>query len=225
MLANTGARGQAPSGVGAYGFEIEGLHDGDRLLGPAEPGWPRLQVVRDEAGGDPPADVAPGTVTMDDESAAIWLTGTDRILIDRASFTVRFATGVRLEDEVIAHPYIALPASIASRWLGRQILHAAAFLHAGKAWALLGEKEAGKSSLVGWLHHRGYEILTDDILVVEGAAAFSGPRCVDLRPESAAVLGGEDVGMLGNRVRWRLRPGAVPSSTPLAGLVHLKWGE
>jgi hypothetical protein len=54
---------------------------------------------------------------------------------------------------------------------------------------------------------------------------FAGPRCVDLRPEAARVLGGENVGMLGNRVRWRIVAGEAPPSLALAGVVHLEWGE
>lgn len=213
-----------PRREGAYGFAIAGLDDPGAVLGEAGPDWPDLRVVREV--GTPPGEApAPGTVEVGDDRAEIWLGDGGRVELDRATLTVRFATRERIEDRLVAHPYLGLPASIASHWLGRQTLHGGAFVLGGRAWALLGDKEGGKSSTLGWLHRRGLAILSDDILVLEAGVLFAGPRCVDLRPEAAALLGGENVGMLGNRVRWRLRPGDAPAAVPLGGVVHLEWGE
>jgi hypothetical protein len=214
---------RATSGRGAYGFAIGGLDDPAALLGPAAPGWPELRVER--AGRAPSDGPAPGTVRVSEDRAEIWIGDGGRVDVERATMTVSFATRERLADGLVVHPYLGLPASIASHWLGRQVLHGGAFLENGRAWALLGDKEAGKSSTLGWLMGRGRQVLSDDILVVEDGVLSAGPRCVDLRPEAAALLGGEDVGMLGNRVRWRLGAGEVPASAPLGGIVHLDWGE
>lgn len=208
---------------GAYGFAIDGVDD--PLFGSAEPNWPLLRVVRE---GSPPTagdGPAPGTVRVEDDRAEIWIGDGGRVTVDRATLTVTFATRERVEDRLVVHPYLALPASIASHWLGRQTLHGGAFADLGGAWALLGDKEAGKSSTLGWLAGRGLQILSDDILVLDDGVLLSGPRCVDLRAEAAAALGGEHVGMLGNRERWRLAPGAAPASAPLTGVVHLEWGD
>ena len=214
------------TGLGAYGFEIAGLDDPRPLLGPAGSDWPLLRIDR------PPPDphrsgrrFPPGTVRVEPDRAEIWITERDRIEVDRATLTVRFATRDRLGDELVVHPYLGLPASIASHWRGRQALHGAAFHHAGRGWALMGDKEAGKSTTLASLLRSGHEVVSDDILVVEAGVLFAGPRCVDLRPEAASVLGGENLGMLGSRVRWRLRPGGVPPSMPLGGVIHLEWGD
>jgi hypothetical protein len=213
-----------PVETGAYGFAIDGLDDPGDLLGPADPRWPTLRVERlveeRDGGGEPP-----GTVRVADGRAEIWIGDGGVVEVDRDTTTVSFRTRARLEDRLVVHPYLGLPASIASNWLGRQVLHGGGFARDGGAWALLGDKESGKSSTLGWLAARGLEILSDDILVIEDGSLFAGPRCIDLRPEAGALLGGQDVGMLGNRVRWRLRSGEAPASLPLAGIVHLEWGE
>jgi hypothetical protein len=209
---------------GAYGFTISGLDAPGELLGPAEPRWPPLEIVRMVGGPEGPIE-APGTVTVTDHRAEIWIGDGGRVEVDRDAMTVSFRTAEPLADRLVVHPYLGLPASIASNWLGRQVLHGGGFARDGRGWALLGDKESGKSSTLGWLARHGAEVLSDDILVVEDCVLFAGPRCIDLRPEAAAVLGGEDVGMLGNRVRWRLLPGEARSSAPLCGVVHLEWGD
>ena len=61
--------------------------------------------------------------------------------------------------------------------------------------------------------------------MIEGETVFSGPRFVDLREEASGAFGGEALGFLGSRDRWRLRPPAAPAEAPLAGFVTLAWGE
>jgi hypothetical protein len=214
------------SGQGAYGFDLLGFEEDSPLLGPAEPGWPSLRVVR--ATPDPdhsPRSATPGTVAFDEERGEVWIGDGERVVVDRTTMTVRVITERRVDDRLMVHPYLGLPAAWASRWLGRQVLHGGAFVHSGRAWAVLGNKEGGKSSTLAWLLRRGHEIVSDDILVIEEGTVFSGPRCVDLRSGAASRLGGEDIGKVGARVRWRLSAGPVAPSMPLAGLVHLSWGD
>ena len=214
--------GQDPTALGAYGFRITGLEDPGGHLLAVEPSWPTLRVEQVRAELEP---TPPGTVRLDESRAEIWITDRDRVELDRETLTLRFQTTRPLADDVVVHPYLALPASIAGHWVGRRALHGGAFLHEGMAWGLLGGKEAGKSSTLGWLLEHGHTILTDDVLVLDEARILSGPRCIDLRGDAAERFGGEDLGVLGSRGRWRLRSGEAPASAPLAGFVYLGWGD
>lgn len=209
---------------GTYGFCIEGLDDAGAALLPVPADWPTLRLVRNVRPDAPPGPAA-GTVDVDSESARVWIGSNGRIDVDRASMTVSFSTKRALTPDEVLHPFLGLPASFASHWLGRQVLHGGAFVLHGRAWAVLGDKEAGKSSTLGYLMRRGLSVLSDDILALDGRAVFAGPRCIDLRGQAAAVLGGERLGEVGSRERWRLRPGAVAASVPLAGLVVLEWAQ
>jgi hypothetical protein len=215
-------RGNGPQPRGAYGYQIDGL--AESYLVTAEPGWPRLRIER---GVEPGLrdDGSPGALEIDETRAALWVTASDRVELDRKSLTIRFRTRAPVADQVIVHPYLSLPVSIVSFWLGRQAVHGAAFIHEGRAWALVGGREAGKSSTLGWLMRQGFEPLTDDLLVLERGTAFCGPRSIDLRGDAAHEFGGEDMGRLGNRSRWRLRPGGSTPAARLGGIVLLEWDE
>jgi hypothetical protein len=139
--------------------------------------------------------------------------------------TASILTSEPVDDDAVLHPYLGLPAAMASTWLGRHILHGAAFLDGGGAIALLGDKEAGKSSTLASALDLGRQALSDDVLILDGATLFSGPRCIDLRADAAVALGGEPLGIVGNRHRWRRRPTAGPAQAELRGVVHLEWGE
>ena len=215
----------APEERGSYGFRIAGLSDEAGFLGPASPDWPLLQIARASVPAGAPRGPGAGTVRVDEHTARLWIGERDWVEVDRATLTVRFATREPLSDQAILHPFLGLPASFASHWLGRQVFHGGAFVLAGGAWALLGDKEVGKSSTLGALLGRRFDVLSDDILVVDGTTLFAGPRCVDLRDEAAAVLGGERLGIVGSRERWRLHSGDVGASASLAGVIHLEWGD
>ena len=210
--------------AGAYGFQILGLRDHAPGLLKTPTDWPELRIVR-EGPVDRDEIPAPGTIQLDDQRVVLWLVGGDRLEIVRSGLTAHLATSQTLSDEAIIHPYLGLTAAFASRWLGRHVLHGGAFLLNGEAWGVIAEKAGGKSSTLAALHEADVPVLTDDVLVLEGTTVFAGPRSIDLRESSAALLGGEALGFLGTRERWRLRPGAVPPAVPLAGFVHLEWGD
>jgi len=129
-------------------------------------------------------------------------------------------------DRELVHPYLASTAGVAAHWHGQQSFHAGAVVVNGAAWGLLGERGAGKSSLLAQLALDGVPVLADDVLVVRRLSALAGPRCIDLREEPAAKLGvGEALGVVGRRSRWRMKIGPVSPEVPLAGLVRLAWGE
>src|SRR5262249_8943032 len=93
-------------------------------------------------------------------------------------------------------------------------------------WGLLGDRNDGKSSLLAALSARGIHVVCDDVLVVEDASAFAGPRTIDLRDDAAEALSlGERIGVAGVRERWRLRLPSVPPIPPLAGWGLVGWAE
>jgi hypothetical protein len=224
MLGHCAARSQPPTVRGAYGFRLTGLEGLPDGLVVAEPGWPQLRVVRSTPYVDR-APEPPGTMRLDNDSAEVWILGGDRLVVDRKSRIVRLETRAPVSNEALLHPYLALAAALAAQWLGRWVLHGGAFGYSGRAWGLLGDKDAGKSSTLATLLHKGHAVLSDDLLVLNRTELFCGPRCIDLRREAAEALGGKAIGVVGDRLRWRLRPGAVPPSVNLGGLIHLEWGE
>jgi hypothetical protein len=209
---------------GAYGFRLAGLDGGGHGLLTVPDDWPCMRLERIRREDDAPGE-EPGTLDVDMERATVWMVQGDRLDIDRASLVVRLHTREHLSDDALIHPYLALPAAIASRWMGRQVLHGGGFLHDGRVWALTGGKGDGKSSTLAALMRAGVPVVSDDLLMVEGRTVFSGPRNIDLREEAAERMGGEALGFLGSRTRWRLRPGAVPATAELAGFVTLEWGD
>jgi hypothetical protein len=208
---------------GAYGFRITGLTEAPKHLHPVPASWPELRLAL--TSGVSPRSDPPGTGTLDGDHASVTILGGDRLEVDREPLTVRMLTNRPLTTDAILHPYLGVPATIAARWLGRLSLHGGAFVHDARAWALLGEREAGKSATLAHLLRRGIQVLSDDVLVFDGADVFAGPRSIDLRSDAAEVEGGESLGVVGGRERWRLRPGATAAAVPLSGFVLLEWGD
>lgn len=128
------------------------------------------------------------------------------------------ATRAPGEGSEVVQPGIAHLALPELRALGRVALHAAVVLVDEAAWALVGTRKTGKSTLAYACHRAGVPILTEDVLVLEGLRAFAGPRCLDLR---VAVEGAEVV--RDERHRVTLPP--APAEAPLAGVVYLRWGD
>jgi hypothetical protein len=205
--------------LGAYGFALRGLSSAASLVAVPD-SWPELELVRRT--GDP----GTGSETLDDEQATLVLQSGGTVEIQRDPARAVFTTPRELGETEIVHPLLAPVAAVVARWMGRESLHAGAFVHDGGAWALVGDRESGKSSMLAWLALNGTEIVTDDVLVVDGKVAFAGPRSLDLREEPAARLAaGEHVGVVGSRDRWRLLLGPAQPQLPLRGWVLLGWGE
>jgi hypothetical protein len=212
-------------GMGTYGFRLHGVDPSADWLCPVESDWPDMRLVFAPGRSEADGTGQPGDVTITDDDAAFWMSSVDLVTLERDPLTVRFATREPLKPAAVAHPFLGLPAVIASMWLGRQVFHGGAFLHEERAWVLLGDRSAGKSTTVACLLQRGLPTVTDDVVILDGRRIFVGPRTIDLREESAAALGGEYVGHLGSRDRWRLVPAQVKSSAELGGFVHLCWGD
>jgi hypothetical protein len=217
--ASKGSSRPSPRPLGAYGLRFRGLGSADSLLVPASPGWQAIDLVRRVGRASAPSQ------HVSHERAEINNPTGTKIVIDRSTWRAVFTTPRLLRDEELIHPYLAPVSAVVSLWLDRESFHAGAFVANGGAWALLGEKESGKSTMLAWLALHGYEALCDDVLVLEGPTAFAGPRSVDLRAESAHRLGaGEPLGVIGARERWRLNLGPVEAELPLRGWIFLDWG-
>lgn len=205
---------------GAYGFELVGTNDAAAQLVEAAPDWPLLEIER-RIGSAVPSRSFVGA-----DRAEIALAAGDRLAVQRNPLRATFTTAQPLSDEALVHPYLAPAAAIAGYWLGREAFHAGAFVLDGGIWAVMGNKEAGKSSLLAGLTRLGHGVFADDALILEGHIAFAGPRSIDLRKEPADELdAGDAIGTVGDRERWRLRLGQVPSTSRVSGWVFLSWGD
>jgi hypothetical protein len=207
--------------VGAYGLRVEGVSDSvRRLLGTADPSWPAV-VVR--SGISHSTDKR---AFVSKTRARVGMPGGGEITVERSPMVAEVRLPTRPRDDELLHPYLGYVGAIVSRWLGRDCVHAGAFVVEDGAWAMVGERQAGKSSMLGWLAAGGHDVVCDDVLVIANERVFPGPRFVDLRPEAAAVLGsGTPIGMVGARERWRLEVGPVPTQLPLRGWIFLSWAS
>lgn len=206
--------------AGCYGFRIAGVNGARSLLVDAPAAWPELTLRTVTSGTrDGPHEDLVGP-----DAASLPLHRGGWMEVERRERRVTLHLAGEVRPDEIVHPYLAPGAALLARWSGRESFHAGAVLADGGAWAILGGRESGKSSTLGWAGLRGHGVLTDDLLVLDGDHAFAGPRCIDLRPDAARRLdAGEPLGVVGSRERWRLRTGAVPARVPLRGWIVLEW--
>jgi hypothetical protein len=206
--------------VGAYGLRLEGV-DARPLLVPADPGWPSFHV-RSQVAAPPWRD----SDVVTDATADLRLQTGGEIVMERDPGLVVFRLERRLTDSELVHPYLAPVAAVAAHWFDRESFHAGAFVLDDATWGVIGEREAGKSTLLAGLALRGTPVLTDDMLIVDGDLPLPAPRSIDLRPSAAQHFGvGEPLGVVGARERWRLRLAPIAESAPLRGWVFLSWGD
>lgn len=211
---------QATVPRGAYGLTVRGLERSGILAPSPGDAWPTVRIEQARIDGEPP----PTSITP--ERAALRLLGGSQLVLEKRERVATFLTPEPLDDDELAHPYLAPVGAVFAGWLGREAFHAGAFTVDGGAWALLGEKEDGKSTTLAWLALGGCPVLTDDILVVEGRAALTGPRCIDLREPAAERLDLlERAGAARSGERRRLPLPPIESEAPLCGWVFLAWGE
>jgi hypothetical protein len=204
---------------GCYGLTIQGLPGAAHLLREVRSQDPPIRVSRTVG----PSDVERNELS--DSTARYRLgSGAGTAVLDRATMTAAFTLDTAHPDGSVVHPFLALTSTVFARWCGREALHAGAFTLDGRAWGVLGVREAGKSSLVAQAHLLGLPVVTDDVLVVDDRTALPGPGLVDLRAGAAAHLGlGEALGVVGRRERWRV-PVPATGPVPLAGWVLPSWG-
>lgn len=182
--------------------------------------WPSVDVVRRAGVVD-----LPGT-SLDDDAARFPLAGVGALVVERAARRCVFTTPRPLSDDELVHPFLAPVGASFAWWAGREAFHAGGFVADGGAWGVIGERGSGKSSLLAWLATSGVDVVCDDMLVVDGATAMAGPRCVDLRAPAAERFGlGERLTIAGPRERWRVTLPPTAPELPLRGWVFLEWGD
>ncbi len=199
----------------AYGMNITGLPRLAELV-PATSDGPTV-AIRIDADRPPPAPRP-----LDDETGIRLLADGRTLALDRAEGSATFY-GPPLAPDLIAHPYLAPVATTFNRWAGREAFHAGAFVAGGRAWAVLGPRTAGKSTLMASLAARGSTVLSDDIVVSDGRVAFPGPRCIDLR--EPPPIPGLDLRLARRDTRQRMLLGDDPAPVVLGGWVFLAWGD
>jgi hypothetical protein len=205
--------------TGAYGLRIEGLdeHESLRVRGPVD--WPRVSVTQRVA------ERSDAATELGDRHSVFQLLDTE-LRIDRDRREALFVTDRPFSLEELVHPYLAPVGNVFARWDARETLHAGAFVVDGGAWAVLGEKGAGKSTTLAWLAAHGIEVVADDIVVLDGGVALAGPRCIDVRDDASEHLAAgvpASVTREGGRNRMPLPP--IAAEIPLGGFVYLEWGE
>ena len=214
---------------GVYGLRIRApqLHEhiDSSLLVEARAAWPDWEIGYDPL-VDWSEDDPPVTESWSVDHARLATQPHGFITIDRAAARTTLHLPEPPTGATILHPYLASTGVVAGHWLGRAPFHAGAFILDGRAWGVLGAREMGKTSLLMSLHRSGIPVMADDLLVVDGTTAYSGPRCLDLRHSAAERFeAGEYLGVVGGRERWRVTLPPVPPDVPFEGWVLLDWTD
>jgi hypothetical protein len=211
----------APGECGAYGLRLAGVEAAADLLLPAEPSWPLIELSASVG------DVSPEVQWVRRDTALLRLRAGGQVEIDWIHGRAHFTLPQPVTAAELLHPYLATVAAVAAHRDGREGFHAGAVVAGGGAWIVIGDKGAGKSSLLASLALRGQPVAADDVAILDaGGAVLAGPRFVDLRAGAATQLGaGESIGVVGTRERFRMPLGAVETATPLRGFVRLEWAD
>jgi hypothetical protein len=207
---------------GAYGF---------RLVAPGlENGLPGLIPVPDDA---PTvsldwrrASARVGEETVEADRVVLARRRLNRMEVRRDPAEIILHLPEALDGEAIVHPLLTPPMAILARWRGDLTLHAGAFVSAGRAWGLVGEREAGKSTTLARLAERGCPIVADDLLVLQGTTAYAGPACIDLRPDVAERMPDTHfLGEVAGRPRHRMATPSAPPQVELGGFFVIGWSQ
>ena len=206
--------------LGAYGLRIAGIPDGASLLAAAEPGWPAVEIAVEVGDLDAEAEY------LDEGRALLRLRTGGWIELQRNPGSARFVVPAPLSTDELVHPFLAPAAAVFAHWHGREGLHGGGLAVGGTAWGVIGDRLGGKSSLLAALAAGGTDVVCDDVLVLAGREAFSGPRTIDLREDAAAALGvGEEIGVAGARERWRLQLPPLGRPLSIGGWIFTDWAD
>jgi hypothetical protein len=194
-----------------YGLHVTGIEDSN--LPPASgESRPRMDVRFTPVGAE--------AACVGGHRAVLDLPEGRQVLLKRGESSATF-TGPPLSHDELIHPYLGEAASVFSRWAGREVFHAGAFVSDGLAWGVVGGRGSGKSSLLAELDRRGVAILADDLVITDGFQAFRGPRVIDLRSRRPGTA--ERVTPARGASRWRLALPPARAAVPLGGWIYLSW--
>jgi hypothetical protein len=201
---------------------VDGLPSERELLVDVPDTWPNLSISVEQANGTavPPRLALTETEASYRDDHRGWVT------VNRAQGRARFDGPRRLSPDEIVHTRLGMLAAVFAQWLGRTAFHAASFVGGAGAWGVFGERESGKSTVMAGLAISAVTVLGDDTMVIEEGRCLSSVRCIDLRLDSANVLGVTcHAPLVRKGLRRRLILGPAPQQTPLAGWLFLAQGE
>lgn len=211
---------QSSQSRGAYGLRPSGVDGIEEQLVAAPATWAPLELIL-RAG---PVETDEGWVASGRAEFVTLSGGLIELDLERGR-AILTAPSLPGPDEVI-HPYLSSLGAMAAYLTGEESFHAGAVVLGGGAWAIVGDRESGKSSTLASLAARGIPIVCDDMLVLHGGTALAGPRSVDLRADAAQTLGlGTTIGVVGTRERWRMQVPPIEAEHELKGWVFLEWGD
>ncbi|HEV2756075.1 MAG TPA: hypothetical protein VG318_09905 [Actinomycetota bacterium] len=147
-----------------------------------------------------------------------------RLDLDRDDMSATFSVPEPLSDADLLHPYLAPAAAWFSHWLGRHSFHAGCVVFGGRAYAVAGDKEAGKSSLLAWLSIHGHTVVADDLVVLDGERILTGPRAIDLRAPTVEALALASAVDVRGGTRHRIALSQTEAEWPFGGWIFLSWG-
>jgi hypothetical protein len=194
---------------------------GTGLLAPLPPyGRRPLLTIAQRPGDGRPAPPA----SLGEADAVIPLDGGSHAVVERDGLRATLVSPQPWPAQLLVHPFLAGPAMAVTWWEGRESLHGGAFVAGGAAWALVADKGSGKSTTLAWLARDGIEVLADDLVVIGDGRALPGPRCIDVPLPAAERFGLCGDGRSARTAKRRMTLPPV-GDAPLAGLVHLSWGD
>jgi hypothetical protein len=203
----------------AYGYRISGIKDHGALALRGAESWPELTVSIGTKGRDGGRRVDLGEHLASIDTLAA------RLVLEREPVHLTVLARRCLPEADLVHPGLWPAAAVFARWRGLETLHGGAFVdELGGAWAVLGDRGAGKSSLLATLALAGRVVLADDLLVLDGDECLAGPRCLDLRPETVTALGLGSLPAVRSAERRRLALAPCDARFPLHGCIFLEWG-
>lgn len=202
---------------GAYGLTLRNMGDVSEWLVASPADWPVVSVR--QIVGSPSSESR-----FDQDEAVIPLMGGRSVHLRRAGLEIRFVGPDSIPNQALIHPYLAPAASVLANWQGWIAFHAGAFEAEGRAWILTAKRNGGKSTTLAAMSEMGYGVLSDDLVVVRDRVALAGPRSLDLR-ERGQFRATEDLGVVGERSRWRLRLPSISPELPVAGVIRLSWSN